>query len=356
MMRIFLVVRWLLFLTETNSFSFYNTKWVLCSSLSNKKQYPNYDDNLVNNIKYNHHHHYHHHHHHHHHHHVLNNANTALSSTAIAAGNTMIEAMKMNPKLLSKTSLLVNLWGAISYPMDNIEETDFILHDYQLTRYDVEGLTKHFQACKDCAAEGVFLMATQNDNGHDVLRLTNMPHELLTDDGDDDEWGVYEQDEAVVASEQIDTRPIFPIESDDEVIISDTKNWVQKGMVVDNNNYDHRLHRSSYEHYHYQPIELMTSHGLSMYSVMIYQLSLHYSSIYPFIHLSIHLSINLSIHPSIHLSIYLSTRLSSICPSIIYLPIYLSTRLSSVCSSITYLSTRLSSVCSSITYYSSICK
>jgi len=164
---------------------------------------------------------------------MLKRVNTAVSvaaasASAIVGDAKMIETMKINPKLLSKTSLLVHLWGAISYPTDTIEETDFVLRDYQLTRYDVEGLTKHFQACKDCAAEGVFLMATQNDEGYDVLRLSNMPCDLLTDDGDDDGWGAYEQDEAVVASEQVDTRPIFPVESDDEVIIIDTKNWVQK--------------------------------------------------------------------------------------------------------------------------------
>ena len=153
-------------------------------------------------------------------------------------GDSKVET-KVNAKLLAKTSLLVNLWGAISYPLDTDEETDFVLKDYNLNRYDVEGFTKHFQACKDCAADGVFLMATQNDDGLDVLRLTNMPHVLLSDDGDDNDWGVYEQDEEVIASEQIDTRPIFPVEDDDEVIIADTKTWVKKGLHLHCNYYRH---------------------------------------------------------------------------------------------------------------------
>lgn len=236
MIRTFEVVRWsllvllLLLSDDVFAFSFYNSKWVSIhrqhrSCLSLIKPYHSTgsicynDDNTGNMYTYQ-----------RNHHHMLNRANTAVSLSAVVGDAKIIETMKqLNPKLLSKTSLLVHLWGAISYPVDAIEETDFLLRDYQLTRYDVEGLTKHFQACKDCAAEGVFLMATQNDEGYDVLRLTNMPYDLLTDDGDDDEWGVYEQDEAVVASEQVDTRPIFPIESDDEVIIIDTKNWVKKG-------------------------------------------------------------------------------------------------------------------------------
>lgn len=233
MVRSFVVVRWsllvlLLLLSDVSVFSFYNSKWVSihrqdCSYLSLIKPYHSSScyDNDNTGCKYQ-----------NSHHHMLKRVNTAVSvaaASAIVGDAKMIETMKINPKLLSKTSLLVHLWGAISYPTDTIEETDFVLRDYQLTRYDVEGLTKHFQACKDCAAEGVFLMATQNDEGYDVLRLSNMPCDLLTDDGDDDGWGVYEQDEAVVASEQVDTRPIFPVESDDEVIIIDTKNWVQKG-------------------------------------------------------------------------------------------------------------------------------
>lgn len=235
MIRSFAVVRWsllvlLLLLSDVSVFSFYNSKWVSihrqdCSYLSLIKPYHSSScyDNDNTGCKYQ-----------NSHHHMLKRVNIAVSvaaasASAIVGDAKMIETMKINPKLLSKASLLVHLWGAISYPTDTIEETDFVLRDYQLTRYDVEGLTKHFQACKDCAAEGVFLMATQNDEGYDVLRLSNMPCDLLTDDGDDDGWGAYEQDEAVVASEQVDTRPIFPVESDDEVIIIDTKNWVQKG-------------------------------------------------------------------------------------------------------------------------------
>lgn len=104
----------------------------------------------------------------------------------------------IDTKLLAKTSLLLNLWSAITFPSnDNDGEVDFVLEDYQLKRNDMEGLIKHFQSCKDCSADKAFLMATQNDLNQDVLRLTNINYNLLSEDGDDDDWGHYEEDPLV---------------------------------------------------------------------------------------------------------------------------------------------------------------
>ena len=90
--------------------------------------------------------------------------------------------------VIQHTSLLVSLWDKISFPNENDEDTDFKLVDYGLTRKDVGGFITHFQTCKDCAADHAFLMATQDDDGNDVLRLSNVYFPILSEVDSDDEW------------------------------------------------------------------------------------------------------------------------------------------------------------------------
>ena len=60
--------------------------------------------------------------------------------------------------------------------------SDFILSEYygsatesSRNRKIVDGVIKHFQFSKDtCAADGAFLMATQNNADQDVLRLSRV--------------------------------------------------------------------------------------------------------------------------------------------------------------------------------------
>jgi hypothetical protein len=130
-----------------------------------------------------------------------------------------------DPKVVQLTRLLTDLWGAVAFP-DEHDEVDFVLSEYALERNQMEGFINHFQSCKDCAADGAFVMATQNDDNKDVMKLTNVAFSMLTNDGDDDNWGDY----ASVLGEQNadDLLPIFPIEEEDDVIIADTKTWVRK--------------------------------------------------------------------------------------------------------------------------------
>lgn len=90
--------------------------------------------------------------------------------------------------VIQHTSLLVSLWDKISFPNENDEDTDFKLSDYGLTRKDVGGFITHFQTCKDCAADHAFLMATQDDDGNDVLRLSNVYFPILSEVDSDDDW------------------------------------------------------------------------------------------------------------------------------------------------------------------------
>ncbi|KAJ1442045.1 hypothetical protein B484DRAFT_442458 [Ochromonadaceae sp. CCMP2298] len=131
-----------------------------------------------------------------------------------------------DPKLVKFTRLLTDLWGAVAFPDEN-EEVDFVLSEYDLERNQMEGFINHFQTCKDCAADGAFVMATQNDEDKDVMKLTNVAFSMLTNDGDDDKWGGWDPSLLGEQSAQ-DLLPIFPIEEEDDVIIQDSKTWVRK--------------------------------------------------------------------------------------------------------------------------------
>lgn len=95
-------------------------------------------------------------------------------------------------KLFRKVQMLTNIWGVISFPGD-YSDVEFRLPDYGLTRFDMEGFLKHFQMCKDCAADGAFLMAVRDKDGSDKVLLNHMEYSLLTEDGDDDDWGMFDQ-------------------------------------------------------------------------------------------------------------------------------------------------------------------
>lgn len=102
-----------------------------------------------------------------------------------------------SPLLNSHIDLLINIWQSVclaskekGWMKDSSEEEefiDFVLKDYYgngalseenesaRVRKRASGLIQHFQFCKDtCAADGVFLMATQNDEDQDLLRLSRV--------------------------------------------------------------------------------------------------------------------------------------------------------------------------------------
>lgn len=120
------------------------------------------------------------------------------------------------------------LWQKISFPDLNEDGYDLKLSDYGLTRKDVGGFIKHFQVCKDCAADHAFLMATQDDENNDVLRLSNVNFAVLTENDSDDDWGHF--DLALLGEDNVELKPIFPVEMDDNIVLIDTKEWVRKGL------------------------------------------------------------------------------------------------------------------------------
>lgn len=101
------------------------------------------------------------------------------------------------PLIQKHISLLISIWGrihtlnladSISDDFEAEDYSDFVLSDYygavttsnknakpDRNRKLVDGLIKHFQFCRDtCAADGAFLMATQNEQDQDVLRLSKV--------------------------------------------------------------------------------------------------------------------------------------------------------------------------------------
>jgi hypothetical protein len=129
--------------------------------------------------------------------------------------------------VIRHTSLLVALWDKIAFPNEDDADTDFKLSDYGMSRKDVGGFIAHFQTCKDCAADHAFLMATQDDSGADVLRLSNVYFSVLTEVDSDDDWGLFNPEQL---GDEIDltAKTIFPVEMDDNLVLEDTKEWVQR--------------------------------------------------------------------------------------------------------------------------------
>ena len=73
-----------------------------------------------------------------------------------------------------------------------------------------------------------FLMATQSKEGDDMMVLTSVHFPLLSEDEDAEDWGNFdpslmgETHELPAESEQA----IFPIEENDDIILADSKRWV----------------------------------------------------------------------------------------------------------------------------------
>lgn len=143
------------------------------------------------------------------------------------------------PLFTKQARIMNDIWESIAFPESSEVFKDFKLKDYDLNRRDVKGMIQHFQFCKDYAADNAFLMATQDDEKQDVLRLNYISFPVLSAENDDyDE----EYDENDISNKIKDLygedgmgeaeTPIFPIESDDEVVLRDTKAWV-KAVIAD---------------------------------------------------------------------------------------------------------------------------
>jgi len=146
--------------------------------------------------------------------------------------------------------LLINIWQSVCLSSkeqgwlksgDEEEEfIDFVLDDYygngilseennfDSVRKRASGLIQHFQFCKDtCAADNVFLMATQNDEEKDLLRLSRANFAMLSEEeSNDEDWGNF--DSTLMESDEVSEQLVFPIEENDSVVLTDSKSWVQK--------------------------------------------------------------------------------------------------------------------------------
>jgi hypothetical protein len=124
-------------------------------------------------------------------------------------------------KLIAKVSLASQVWESISQSGYDQVKT-FQLNDYNVSRSDVTGFLKHFQLCQDCVADGTYLLATQDERQHDVLRMVRTNFSILTDDGDDDNWNDWTGSEEAVVEE-------YPTVLDDQMLLHVTQQWVDKG-------------------------------------------------------------------------------------------------------------------------------
>ena len=107
---------------------------------------------------------------------------------------------KSTPLVYKHISLLIAIWQKIhdlaqNSDSDVVEDDDDDYSDFVLSKYYgantdnkssknrklVDGVIKHFQFCKDtCAADGAFLMATQNSDDQDLLRLSRVSRQRQT--------------------------------------------------------------------------------------------------------------------------------------------------------------------------------
>eukprot|EP00607_Mallomonas_marina_P010364 CAMPEP_0182421368 /NCGR_PEP_ID=MMETSP1167-20130531/6732_1 /TAXON_ID=2988 /ORGANISM="Mallomonas Sp, Strain CCMP3275" /LENGTH=528 /DNA_ID=CAMNT_0024598435 /DNA_START=39 /DNA_END=1625 /DNA_ORIENTATION=+ len=133
-----------------------------------------------------------------------------------------------------QAKLLEELWTCIANPEEDFTSIDFRLKDYDLSRHDVRGMLQHFQFCKDCSGDSAFLMATQDTDKNDVLRLSQISFPIFNQENDDFsegedpmagiDWSEDDKDDELA--------PIFPIQPDDELLLTDTKEWV-RAVIAD---------------------------------------------------------------------------------------------------------------------------
>lgn len=126
-------------------------------------------------------------------------------------------------------ALLTDLWTAVSR-IATQSVSNFVLQDYNLNRFDIEGIIEHFQVCRDCAADEAFLMAARNDKGEDILQLVRTQFTVLTEESDDDDWGMWAEIFSDASNIGMRDDEVFPVESNDAVVVRDTMKWVDGGI------------------------------------------------------------------------------------------------------------------------------
>ena len=173
---------------------------------------------------------------------ATNEVSSNIDSIEVARNNPI--SYQLTPSIElghRRTDLLLSIWEKVAFPeLSDFGESIFKLSDYGLDRGSVKSLLEHFQNCKDCASDDAFLMATQDVEGNDILSLSCVSFPLVSGDSDGETFG--NEDYSDILSEYNDElkseefqKGIFPIENDDNIVMRDTRQWVQSviaGMQV----------------------------------------------------------------------------------------------------------------------------
>jgi hypothetical protein len=124
-------------------------------------------------------------------------------------------------KLIPVARLSTKIWETIAR-QDNTQSQYFPLENFNLTRRGVAGFMRHFQLCQDCAADGVYLLAMQDEQNNDILRMVRTNFSILTEDGNDDDWNDW------TGGNETETHE-YPVVPEDEVLLQTTKHWMDEG-------------------------------------------------------------------------------------------------------------------------------
>ncbi len=138
----------------------------------------------------------------------------------------------IDEKLLVMSRFLVEFWQSMASTEEEGSTNKMMtLEDHGIDRKDVRGFLQHFQTCRDCSAENAFVMATKDKEGKDALSLNMVNFPLAVEDEDAEEWGQFDQSDEYLGSMEDTPQPPFPVEEDDEVVLMDTKRWVNTVMA-----------------------------------------------------------------------------------------------------------------------------
>eukprot|EP01041_Mallomonas_annulata_P006512 gene6512-13151_t len=154
------------------------------------------------------------------------------AKTLFMSETTSINVVNKKDLLKKQASILGEIWKQIAFPTESQVIMDFRLDDFGLNRNTVRGMLQHFQFCKDCAGDNAFLMATQDKDKNDLLRLNHVAFRVLSEEQDEFDDESFEIVIPEGHNEDLPMLPIFPIEPNDDVLLADTMAWV-KAVIAD---------------------------------------------------------------------------------------------------------------------------
>lgn len=149
--------------------------------------------------------------------HPLSRSNVRYRLNKLSVASDIVKSESLN-----RATFLKEFWETIVNPENDSKE--LLLQDYGINQKIIPGLIEHFQICKDCAADSAFMRVTQ---GGKAIQLSNVGFNLFDSENDDD-WD--DEDEIAGFEGEVPTenvKNVFPIEEDDNIILHDSKRWVQ---------------------------------------------------------------------------------------------------------------------------------